>query len=388
MTASNSTDQPKPAKPNKPYRDFPLFAHASGRWCKKIRGKFYYFGKWDDPDGALRKYLDQRDDLYAGRTPRVDGAGLTIKELANRFLTAKRRLVDSGELTERSWRDYHTTCGRIVAAFGLNRLVSDLAADDFERFRASLAQNWGPTTLSNEIQRIRVVFKYGYDAGLIDQPMRYGPCFQRPSKRTLRLHKAANGPLMFKAEEILRMVAAASVPLRAMIFLGVNGGLGNTDCGLLPESALDLEGGWLTYPRPKTGISRRIPLWVETVEALKAASANRPEPKNSAHAGLVFVTQLGGCWAKSVCENPISKEMAKLLKRLGINGRKGLGFYTLRHVFETIGGEARDQVAVDAIMGHADSSMAATYRESISDERLRAVTAYVRKWLFAQTQPE
>ena len=42
---------------------------------------------------------------------------------------------------------------------------------------------------------------------------------------------------------------------------------------------------------------------------------------------------------------------------------------------ETIGGESsRDQVAVDAIMGHVDPSMAAVYRGGISDERFRAVT--------------
>jgi integrase len=382
MTLSNSTRKPKP---DKPYPEYPLFPHATRRWAKKIRGKLHYFGKWEDPDGALRKYLEQRDALHAGLTPRVSGAGLTIQDLVNRFLTAKRRLVDCGELSERSWIDYHSTCARIVSAFGLSRLVSDLASEDFERFRASLAKTWGPTTLGNEVQRVRAVFKYGYDAGLIDQPVRYGPGFKRPSKKTIRLHKAANGPCMFNAEEIRRMLAAASVPLRAMIFLGVNGGLGNTDCGLLPGSALDLQGGWLTYPRPKTGIQRRIPLWPETVEALKVALANRPEPKNQKHAGLVFVTKLGGCWAKKTCENPISRQTAKLLKRLGINGRKGLGFYTLRHVFETIGGESRDQPAVDHIMGHADSSMAASYREMVSDDRLRDVVDHVRRWLFAST---
>ena len=35
------------------------------------------------------------------------------------------------------------------------------------------------------------------------------------------------------------------------------------------------------------------------------------------------------------------------------------------------------------LMGHKDSSMAAHYRERISDERLRRVTDYVRTWLFA-----
>ena len=48
----------------------------------------------------------------------------------------------------------------------------------------------------------------------------------------------------------------------------------------------------------------------------------------------------------------------------------------------TIADEARDQPAANSIMGHADESMAAAYRERISDERLRAVTDHVRGWLF------
>ena len=37
--------------------------------------------------------------------------------------------------------------------------------------------------------------------------------------------------------------------------------------------------------------------------------------------------------------------------------------------------------AVNFIMGHVDTSMAAHYRERISDERLVAVTEHVRRWL-------
>ena len=77
-------------------------------------------------------------------------------------------------------------------------------------------------------------------------------------------------------------------------------------------------------------------------------------------------------------------------------GRQGLGavaialarrqFGALRHTFETIGGEAKDQVAVDHIMGHARDDMASVYRERISDERLRAVTDHVRAWLFPKPE--
>jgi integrase len=82
-------------------------------------------------------------------------------------------------------------------------------------------------------------------------------------------------------------------------------------------------------------------------------------------------------------DNPVSKETRKLLDALRITGHRG--FYALRHTLETIGGDARDQVAVDAIMGHVRDDMASVYRERISDERLKAVTDRVRRWLFPES---
>jgi hypothetical protein len=51
-----------------------------------------------DPDSAHQKYLEQRDDLQAGRTPRLSGDGLTIRRLADRFLTAKQTLLRTSEI--------------------------------------------------------------------------------------------------------------------------------------------------------------------------------------------------------------------------------------------------------------------------------------------------
>jgi hypothetical protein len=113
MSEENSTTPArsgKPPKPSKPYPEFPLTAHPAGQWCKKIRGRLHYFGPWDDPDGALGKYQEQRDDLHAGRTPRPDPAALTVKELANALLNAKQALVDAGELSPRTWAGYKDAC--------------------------------------------------------------------------------------------------------------------------------------------------------------------------------------------------------------------------------------------------------------------------------------
>lgn len=357
------------AKPAKPYDGFPLFAHASGRWAKKIRGKLHYFGPWADPDSALAKYLDQRDDLHAGWKPRPTGDGLTLHELCNRFCESKEHQVDAGDITRRSFVDSHASCATAMRVLGKNRLVDDIAPDDFEALRAALAKRFNPNTLGNEVQRIRTLFKYAYDAGLIDKPIRFGPTFKRPAKRILRAERQRKGERMFEAGQIRQLLNATPQPLRAMILLGINCGFGNHDCGTLPISALDLEGGWINYPRPNTAIGRRCPLWPETVAALKEAIANRPAAKESANDGLVFITKYGEPWPKETSDNPVTKEMRKLLDRLALH-REGIGFYALRHTFETIAGECKDQVAVNAIMGHVDASMASHYRERISDQRL------------------
>jgi integrase len=213
---------------------------------------------------------------------------------------------------------------------------------------------------------------------------------------------------MFEAAELRSILKAAGVQLRAMILLGINCGFGNSDVGKLALGALDLESGWVNFPRPKTAIARRCSLWPETVKALRASIAARPEPKLQAGAGLVFITRLGGLWAKDaewperrsqsdseseeaspkgslLRDTPLSKEMAKLLTELKLH-RPRLNFYALRHTFETIGGDAKDQVAVDHIMGHARNDMASEYRERVFDERLKAVTDHVRRWLFGKRQ--
>jgi integrase len=198
----------------------------------------------------------------------------------------------------------------------------------------------------------------------------------------MRLHHAQKGLRLFTADEIRRLIHAADQPLKAMVLLGINAGLGNTDCGRLPLSALDLEAGWLDYPRRKTGIARRCWLWSGTQAAVREALEQRPTPKNAADAGLVFITKYGNPWND---DSTVTHEMRKLLDKLGINGHRN--FYTRRHTFRTIADESKDQPAVDHIMGHARDDMASVYRERISDERLRAVAEHVRRWLYAEAEP-
>jgi integrase len=418
-------------RPKKPYPDFPLSPHPSGAWQKKIRGRIHYFGRWarrvngkleriegDGWEKALEEYKAIADDLHAGRTPRLKSDALTIADLCNRFLTAKQRQYEAGEISARMFEpvpgahprgEYPATTDRLIGTFGGTRIVEDLAADDFETLRYVLAKQYGPVRLGNEIQKVRTIFKYGFEAGLIERPVRYGPQFKKPSAGVLRRHRAKNGERMLEAVEVRRMLDALAgkqvetgrtdektgklemvglqpnAALRAMILLGVNAGFGNHDIATLPLSAIDLDARWINYPRPKTGIARRCPLWPETAAAIREAVAKRPEPSEEDATGLVFVTTRGRPWLVRGIANPVSVAARGLMRTVGIHDR-GIGFYTLRHVFRTVADAARDPVAIDLIMGHADPSMGGHYRERVDDSRLRgAVTDHVRQWLFGET---
>jgi integrase len=375
--------QPKPERPE----GSPLFWHASGRWAKKIRGRFHYFGRGDHAE-ALALYLSQKDELHSGRVPEPEPEGLTVHKLAKEFLQHKHDRRELGYLAPVTYRDYETVCQLLKKVLGKDRLVSDLEPDDFSRLARRLAQTWGPVRVFNFIVRIRGVFKFGVKQGLVDRVPNYGPGFDPPPRKVLRLEREKRGPKLFTAEQIRNLLDAANPVLRAMVLLGINCGLGNADCARLGVAMLDLDKGWLTYPRPKTGVKRKACLWPETVAAVQAALACRPQPTKGVDPDLVFITCHGVSWHRDTPGGPTTKQFTKLARRVGISQHQGLSFYSLRHTFRTVADESLDQFAIDRIMGHARDDMASVYRERISDERLMRVSNFVRGWLFGNDDAE
>jgi integrase len=376
-------------KPAKPHPDFPLGVHPSGQWSKRIRGKLHYFGPWADPEAALAKYLKQKDDLHAGRKP-SDGRGVTVGKLVAVFLAAKKSRVESGPVEERlsprTLNDYERICNKVKEVLGESQVITSLAPSDFSKLKSAFAETHGIVALGKDISVTRILFKYAFDKHLLDRPLDFGTDeFKKPSKLAIRRQRREKGKRMFQADELRRIIDKAGIQLRAMIYLGINCGLGNHDCEMLPMSAL--VDGWLDYPRPKTEVDRRCPLWPETIEALRVAMEARPTPKDPAHKDRVFITRHRTTWEpKSISDNPVSKEMVKVLKALELH-RPGLSFYALRHTFQTIAEKSRDNDAVRYIMGHVESSndMGAVYSEEAPDDaRLQAVTDYVRAWLLAE----
>jgi integrase len=387
-------------KPKKPYPTFPLTPHPNGQWCKKVRGQLRFFGVWADPDAALANYNRQASDLHAGREPqagRLEDVP-TVKNLANAFLASKKAKYESGTLTARWFDDCLVITKAFVAAVGKTRRWDDLAPGDFGRYRQRLYRSYGVHAIDRHMTAVRSMFKFAYDSGIIDRPVRYGQEFDKPSAKEKRQSRAArdreHGKRLFSLADLLNLLKHAEGQLKAMILLGINAGFGNTDCAQLPIAAVDLKNAVIDYERPKTAVQRVAPLWPETAAALLAVlGGDRPAPKQPEYAGLVFLTRFGNPWKlESVGQkksgefhgnrqDAVCAEFNKLLDALTLY-RKGVGFYALRHTFRTWADETKDQHAIHRIMGHAIPGMSGAYVEEISMERLKAVTDAVRRKLY------
>lgn len=394
-------------KPNKPFPSFPLTAHPNGQWCKKILGKVHFFGVWVEPDAAHQNYLRLAEDLHAGREPTPAAESeFTIKELGNQFLAYQMQRVGTGQIGGRWFEDCRRVVKQFARSVGTARSVVSMMPDDFQQYRRLIAtrglrggKGLGVHAIARTIVVIQGMFKWGVQSGLLERLPRYGQSFAKPSAADVRRSRAKrereHGKKLFTPEQIHTLLGLASSDLKAAILLGINGGFGNTDCAALPTTAVDLNRAVIDFERPKTAVRRVVPLWPETVAALRELLAGRrPTPASPAAKSLVFRSEFGFPLVRQMIQRTNGEEIKKVvyIDRLGdrfnrlLNEsnlkRFGVGFYTLRHTFRTWADDAADQHAIHRVMGHSIPGMSGLYIEDISLERLKRVTEHVRARLW------
>ena len=372
-----------------------LYAHSSGRWAKKIRGKTEYFGSWEDPDAALGLYQRIGPELHAGRRPRLgatpDG-GANVGKVVNTYLHMKAALLDAGEISMATWRSYKTVGEMIIRVLGRNASANHLGPPDFTRLRLAFAKRYGVHETGKCVTVTKMIFTWAFGDELIANMPRFGTTFKKPKAKLYREQK--NQREVLGREEALTLIGSASVQVKAMILLGLNAAFGNTDCATLKLPQLDLDGGMVVHPRPKTGIQRACTLWPETVEALREAIENRRRPAKGVDQDLVFITRKGRPWVrmtakrdehgnivKTVQHDAVGLEFNKLLEKHDLKQR-GRRFYVLRHTFRTVADETEAQHAIYRIMGHSLPGMSEVYVHAVEAPRLKRVTDHVRGWLY------
>lgn len=365
----------------------PVFKHKGrGLWCKTVLGKHRYFGRVaDDPTGklAVRRWLFQKDWLLAGlEPPPFDENGeshagpVTVRDICNLYIESRELLLESGSIAQRTYDENFSVCKLIQECIAPRTPAKLVCPKHFENLLREInTRNKSPGVRGKLIGLVRSVFKHAYDRKQIDSPVDFG-VFKKPPAKAMRMHRNKKGDQSFSPKEIRQLLDHATLNGRAMILLGLQAGMGNTELAELKRS--EIRGEWLVSARAKTAIVRRVPLWPETIEAIKASIAAGPKDGE-----LVFYKADGETYQdKQRTGWRVTNLYAYVAKKAGVTGHS---FYDLRRTFSTVAQNMvpGDVDAVEAIMGHADEEddMAALYRQKISDERLLAVVRHVRKWV-------
>ena len=354
---------------------FPLTLHPTGQYCKKIKGKMHYFGT--DRKQALERYRGQATYLhgYQGSAARPN-SGVTLKELCDLYLHYQHSRVLADELTPKHYSDQAASLHKLVIFLGGARRIESISTLDLQNYKRRLRGVYGSAhRLNLHIGVMKAMFHWARKNDVIENM----PNIDAVSKGKI-VHQERP---IFDARQIRRILAVANAKMRAMIWLGLNCGFGCTDCATLEWKNLDLDHGRVVLPRHKTGVPSNLPLWPETVQAL------RQVPRSGS---LVFYTREGHPWIRTyrrtrsdgtsryTAVNAISSMFARLLNRTKIHTPPGSGFYTLRRTAATLAARSGDPFAVQRLLGHANLDMATRYVQDVSEQADKMV-ANSRKYL-------
>ena len=348
---------------------FPLTLHPTGQYCKKIRGKIHYFGT--DKKQALERYLSQASYLHGWEhttTARSSGS-MTLKELCDLYLSYQHARVIAGELTPRHYSDQTSSLGKLTSFLGKGRRIRGISTLDLQNYKRRLQSMYASVhRLNLHLGVMKAMFHWARRNDILKDI---------PNTDAVSRGKIVHGEkFTFESAHIKKLLSEANVKMRAMIWLGLNCGFGCMDCAQLKWKDLDLDKGRVRLARKKTGVPRNLPLWPETIRALRQVPKAGP---------LVFYTAEGHPWIRTsrrtsgkgdekyTTVNAVTSMFARLMKKARIQAPKGTGFYTLRRTAATLAAKSGDPFAVQRLLGHVNLEMATRYVQDVSEQTDRVI---------------
>lgn len=281
------------------------------------------------------------------------------------FLKYQFYKVKANAITAQHYNDQVSSLDKLMAFLGRSRRIKDISTLDLQNYKRKLEKQYDGSKhrLNLHISNLKTLFHWAKKNDILQRV---------PNIDAVSRSKIINKPrAVFTHDEIYKLLAIADAQMKAMIWLGLNCAFGCTDCSDLQWKHLDLINSRVIFPRGKTGIPRDLPLWPETIEALKAV------PKKGK---LVFYTAKGNPFVRNVLKidangneqysplNSIATKFSRMTKRAGLNFPKGTGFYTLRRTAATMAARSGDPFAVQRLLGHANLPMATRYVQDVSKQ--------------------
>jgi integrase len=241
---------------------FPLTLHPTGQYCKKIKGKIYYFGS--DRTEELQKYLNKATVLHRGsndlQKPISDN--MTLKQLCDIYLCYQHSKLQANDLTISHYNEQIGSLNRLTTFLGQKIDIADITTMDLQNYKRMIQNSHlSVSRLNLHISIMKALFHWARKNDVL---------VNIPNIDAISRGKVTHQEqFTFSSEQINKLLSAADMKMRAMIWLGLNCGFGCTDCAYLKWTDIDLVNGRVKLARRKTGISRDLPLWPETIDALE-----------------------------------------------------------------------------------------------------------------------
>jgi len=342
---------------------FPLTLHKTGQYCKKVKGKTYYFGK--DKQLALKRYINQASLLHHNQNSitKKKNTEMTLKTLSEMYLQHQLEKVQSDELSAGHYTDQTYCLNKFINSVGQFVKVRDISTLNLQKYRQKINKCYSSQRMNLNISAMKAMFHWAKKNDILTEI----PNIDVISRSRIEHQQR----YIFSSEELRTLLELANIQMKAMIWLGLNCGFGCMDCSQLEWKDIDLKEGRVILGRGKTGILRDLPLWPETINALKDVSHKDGK--------LVFYTKHGkpmiseryigsGNSKKYSSTNMVTTKFSRLLKKAELQVPRGTGFYTLRRTAATLAARSGDPFAVQRLLGHADLKMASRYVQDVSKQ--------------------
>lgn len=406
------------------------FTEKNGQWHRGVwngpagKSESFYFGRVaDDPTGSRAMFdpdtgwLAREGAIKSGldrmRINTAMSGSLTVSALAAKFLSATRTKMLAGDISKPQYKDYLREVDWVTTRLGGSAIVESLTPAHFTVLAGLLIKGdgvrgpQGPHARKRIIALIKAMFHWGAENNE-HKAVTFGTEFVGPDtspnaikKAKIRAGKADNSERILTGEEVDLLLGRATPLFRAIILLSVNCGLGPADLGRIRWHHIDLANRTLNMPRGKTGEDRRGYLWKRTVKALKRVRElkhNKAAFEADGQNALIFITRKGlpmyreeevikdGESVDVKIANAISGTLSRMAKQAGLIG---ITQYRCRHTYKTLGVQARDEEAMDYMMGHIDRRTGKVYdHNAISPQRVRRVSKFIYRKLWKARHAE
>lgn len=411
-------------------RKYRIGWHPLGGYCRKFAGdrSRTYFGKVSPFEAikACEIEIKQREGGNVAN-PEPEQENVTVREAINLFLTHLDNQLATGRIGASQRASYgHELLKFMLSVKGPDGQVivdrdQDLgifckrnAPDAIFRPLRNAALDRGISAADKSIVQIRRFLDWCSKTRklVVGAPL-YSDSFDAPTKREKDRAKRdvidMEGIAYWQPDEIREIVAAAKesdIHRYAQVLLTLNGGMGASDLSKLRDREVDWDRKCIRTKRGKTLVGRVVPLWPETIDAMRVSRAARPIPAGKEWSDLFFLTKKGRPLVQESI-HPTDKTRTQRTDSLRnwfylmLNGkdrekwkapasrlrhlkRHRGGYYTLRSVFTTLSmGHGQDRNLEAIVLGQQfDRPILEYYVRDDQRDKLVKVVEHVRRQIW------